>query len=380
MVKRIVEWWLGVALIVCLGMAFSSEAQTAIANNAADMLNKIVMVADSTIPRTVTNLFTFNRSSSAPFAVNSGAAKVSNLDADKVDGYEGSTLLDIGRCDFRLTLTTAVPVTTSDVTAATTVFVTPTSGYQCAVYDGATAWLGRTSTELSFSIAGFAINTNFDVWLYDNAGTLATESLAWSGDTTRATALTTQNGVLVKTGATTRRYLGTFRTTGTLGQTEDSFAKRFVWNYYNRHPRPMRLTDPTNTWNYTLAVIRQANAGTAPTPNQIAFVIGVADTMVEGQVSALAFNASAEGAVIWAIGIGQDSTTTFTSGFLGGYTQNSANNSYQQLTSTLKLLPVAGYHFWSWNEYSSAVGTTTWAGDANTPLLTQSGIHGWIDG
>jgi hypothetical protein len=36
---------------------------------------------------TVTGLWSFSRSTSAPFGVNSGAAAVTNLDADKVDGY-----------------------------------------------------------------------------------------------------------------------------------------------------------------------------------------------------------------------------------------------------------------------------------------------------
>jgi hypothetical protein len=35
----------------------------------------------------VTGLWSYSRSTSAPFGVNSGAAVVSNLDADKVDGY-----------------------------------------------------------------------------------------------------------------------------------------------------------------------------------------------------------------------------------------------------------------------------------------------------
>ena len=43
---------------------------------------------------TITGLHTFSRSTNAPFAVNSGAAVVANLDADKLDGQQGSHYLD----------------------------------------------------------------------------------------------------------------------------------------------------------------------------------------------------------------------------------------------------------------------------------------------
>lgn len=62
-------------------------------NTAADALNKVIMFADSTTPRTVTNLFTFDRGANPPFAVGASATKVANLDADKVDGIEGTAML-----------------------------------------------------------------------------------------------------------------------------------------------------------------------------------------------------------------------------------------------------------------------------------------------
>lgn len=81
------------AILGCLLLTWfvvPASLQTTIANNAADMSGKIVMVADSATPRTVTNLFTFNRGgTNAPFAVgNSGAVTVTNLDADKLDGLD----------------------------------------------------------------------------------------------------------------------------------------------------------------------------------------------------------------------------------------------------------------------------------------------------
>ena len=59
-------------------------------NSAADLSGKTVMVLETA--ETITALKTFDRDPSAPFAVTSGSAKVSNLDADKVDGYEAAAL------------------------------------------------------------------------------------------------------------------------------------------------------------------------------------------------------------------------------------------------------------------------------------------------
>ena len=51
--------------------------------------------------------------------------------------------------------------------------------------------------------------------------------------TARATALARQDGVLVKSGATTRRYLGTVRTNGSVSF-EDAPFLRHIWNVQNQ--------------------------------------------------------------------------------------------------------------------------------------------------
>jgi len=140
----------------------------------------------------------------------------------------------ISQIDGRLTLTSGVPVTTSDVTAATTIYFTPYKGNHIALYnEDFEDWRLHNFTELSYSLAGIAADTNFDVFVYNNAGTLSLEIVAWSDATTRATALAVQDGVYVKSGAFAHRFLGAFRTTSTIGQCEDSQEKRFVSNFYN---------------------------------------------------------------------------------------------------------------------------------------------------
>lgn len=166
-------------------------------------------------------------------------------------------LASAGIQDFRLTLTSGSPVgPTSDVTAATTLYCCPYKGSFISLFDG-TNWAIYSSAQFSIAVPAVA-NQMYDVFCYANAGVPTLELAAWTNDTTRATALVYQNGVLVKSGATTRRYIGSFRTTSVAGQTEDSQTKRYVWNMNNRVGRKLFYLSPANiytvpansTWQY----------------------------------------------------------------------------------------------------------------------------------
>ena len=145
----------------------------------------------------------------------------------------------------RLTLTSGTPVTTADASGGT-IYFTPYKGNKVSLYSAGRAdWIIHAFTELSASLAGIAIDKNVDVFLYDNAGTLTLNLVEWSNDTTRATALTVQDGVYVKNGALGYLYLGTLRTSAS-GTAADSVIQRFVWNYYNRITRQIYRTEDTD--------------------------------------------------------------------------------------------------------------------------------------
>ena len=59
-----------------------------VSNPTSNLSGKELMITTGT--HTVTGLLTFDRDPSAPFAVTSGSAKVSNLDADLLDGLEAA--------------------------------------------------------------------------------------------------------------------------------------------------------------------------------------------------------------------------------------------------------------------------------------------------
>lgn len=61
-----------------------------IANTTANVSGQTVTLAGR--DHTITGSWTFDRDPSAPFTVSAGSAVVTNLDADKVDGYEASAL------------------------------------------------------------------------------------------------------------------------------------------------------------------------------------------------------------------------------------------------------------------------------------------------
>lgn len=59
-----------------------------VTNTSASLSGKTLLKAEDA--QTITGLKTFNLGANAPFAVAAGALLVSNLDADKLDGQEGS--------------------------------------------------------------------------------------------------------------------------------------------------------------------------------------------------------------------------------------------------------------------------------------------------
>lgn len=288
-----------------------------------------------------------------------------NLPASMID--DGT-----GLCEGRLTLTTGTAVTTSNVSAATSVYFTPYNGNRVSVYNG-NSWEKFSFTERTLALGTLSSGKNYDVFLYSNSGTLTLESLVWTDDTTRATALTLQNGVLVKSGATTRRYLGTFRTTSTT-TTEDSETKRFLWNQYNRVERSMNVIDTTNQWSYTTNAWRQANGNTA---NKVEFLVGSA----EDPVSAILIQSMGYDPGSFSIsGIGLDSLTARSGITAVGYNNNIAAISLS-LTATYRGYPGVGYHYLAWLEHGlgSPAGSIFY-GDNGESGIRQSGMTAAIRG
>lgn len=270
------------------------------------------------------------------------------------------------QCDGRLTLESGVAISTSDQTAKTTVYFTPYLGDKVALYDGAN-WDGYSFTERSLSLSGLTANLPHDIFLYDSAGTLTLEAVAWTNTTTRATGLTTVAGVYVKSGTNTKRYLGTICTTASTGQCEDSEDFRGVWNCYHRVPRKLKKTDTTNSWTYGTASWRSWNNSTA---NRVEVVIGLNEEPVYLLFAGLAGSSAAASSV----GIALDSTSTNSADvtpFINALSGAALNG-----TSVYNAQVGIGYHYLQLVEYAAG-GTVSFYGDAGV-AYTQVGASGHV--
>ena len=213
----------------------------------------------------------------------------------------------------RLTLSSGVPVMTSSIAAAGTVYWTPYRGNVVWLHDGATAWASYELSELSLSLAGLTASRLHDIFLDNNGGTPQLAAVAWTNDTTRATALTKQDGRYVLTGATDYLYLGTiyvdgsnqcthrFGTSATSGQS----AHYGVWNHYNRVLVAADVGDSTDNWTYNSGVNATWRNANASTHNRVTFVIGVAEDAIMAEYVCFCAATTSYGD----IGIGLNSST-----------------------------------------------------------------------
>lgn len=235
--------------------------------------------------------------------------------------------------------------------------------------------VGNTAANGTWTVANIAANTfELATSIGNGAYTAATGFL--SARTSTGKLVLTTTGTYTKTADLTRRYLGSFSTTGVSGQTEDSASKRYVWNYYNRQRRSLLRRESTATYTYTLATWRQTHADTA---NQVEAVIGVADAPVALTSMSLFTTATASLAV--AIGIGVDTTTIPNTSLIGGSGDSGTGNVFTPMIIRGDLFTNAGRHTFAMLEFSTASGTTTWYGGGSlVTAIVETGITGFIEG
>lgn len=247
-------------------------------------------------------------------------------------------ILDLGTgtvlastCEGRLTTESGVPVSTADRVAQSTLYFTPYRGNRVALYSG-TAWVYATLVERSLALTGLTTDKNYDVFLWNNAGTLTLEpSAAWTSDTVRADALALQDGIRVKASATTRRHVGTIRATGAT-TTADASAARFVWNATNQRARPLStaFTAVRTTTSTSFVEVH--------TEIRAQFVLGdVGDVSLV--VSGTANNSTSGQATLTALGV--DGTTPIAP---SGRTGSSISQRLPAACAASLSLP-AGYHY-----------------------------------
>jgi hypothetical protein len=255
---------------------------------------------------------------------------------------------------------------------------------------GATIASITDATHIEMSANGTADATNnitfkipaskvVDVFAYNLSGAvkLAFGPL-WTNTTTRATALTTKDGVPVLTGSYSisgtvytegkLKWIGTVGTTATAGQTEDSETGRYVWNKYNKVHKNLRSYNSNSSWSMSGTItFREFNNGSGQVRGK--FVIGEAQSFQ----LATSTNASAGD----------------TSAYIGVYIDRDGSASYNVRCHVaafygwtgyvpfLKIGPAidseivpAGYHYYTQYEWSSGNMTHLPGGGAYSHIHT----------
>jgi phage-related tail fiber protein len=180
------------------------------------------------------------RGTAAPTSVAAGVASAQGTSSTwaSIDHVHGIVALDHGLNNFRISNNaTSMPTTAT----ASTVTLAPHDGNRVALYDG-TNWQNVTlASGATVSVTGQTTGRPCDVFLAYNSLTTATLVLTpWTSANARATAIVQQNGVWVKSGTLTQRYLGTILpdSSTTFTHRQDTSGTTFpicgLWNQDNR--------------------------------------------------------------------------------------------------------------------------------------------------
>lgn len=292
----------------------------------------------------------------------------------------------------RLTLTTLTPVLAATTTGAATVYYTLYEGNIVPLYNG-TIFVPTVFTEMSNVLANSsvgkagpaaaAVNSNYDLFVWDDAGTMRlTRGPAWTSGTSRGTgAGTTErervlgwyvNKYAITNGPAAQRgtYVGTIRTNSGAATVDMNFggisaggteAKFNVWNMYNRVSAAFAVGDSTNSWTYSSATFRAANGSNTM---RVSFVTGEADSALAAIYNAPCLPSSSTNA---AAGVALDSTSVASkTGVAGGTAVSAATAFYNGQ-------PVLGSHYLQAVE-ASTVNTyaVTFYGDAGSATIQNS--------
>jgi hypothetical protein len=333
-----------------------------------------------------------------PFTLTNGQpADATQVMANFNNALACAALLQVRAPAGRLTLATGTPVMTSDVAGATTVFFTPYNGRAVPIWNGSFfvmidtgGELSQATTDTTKSPAAVAANSNYDVFVWNDSGTIrATRGPAWTSDTARGTGVGTtelqllngfwvnRNAIANGPGANLGTYVGTIRSNA-LTQIDMKFgsiaagggaAVIGIWNAYNRVMLSFFVADATPSWTYNSATFRPADNSVN---NRISMVRG----LNEDGVNAVYSEVVDIGLGIYAaVFIGLDSTSTLATQANGADLGNAAG--FEGMTgANYAGYPGLGFHFLQALERVNGSGTATFYGTYAPLNANNQGLSG----
>lgn len=248
-----------------------------------------------------------------------------------VNGQSGAITLGF-EAKARVSLTSGVPVTESDVAGAANIFVMP-AGHNFTLISDGTNDLPKSYSQLQITLdATNALSgKNYDIWMALSGSVVVVGyGPDWSagggsnamggarGSGAGSTAYVLTNGRPVNANSITIRkdsgttytipagqanLVGGFRCTAN-GLTEDSALNRLVWSTY-AVTRYGSAVDVTNNWSYSTASYRVANGNSA---NRVAVLAGLPGRLTRANVLAYATNSTSTVRPVTP-GVGINSTT-----------------------------------------------------------------------
>lgn len=206
----------------------------------------------------------------------------------------------------RLTGVTGDP-TGEPAPSTATIYYTPYKHNRIPLYNSTLGkWISIAFAELSLSIAALTDNLPFDVFVWENGGAGGLEGVSWSTLAARATALALVDGIYTKSGAPTRRYVGTCYKVG--GVVIDFNITRGIWNLYNRIAKGFSVNNDLSVgWNYSTATWRARNNDAASCFSRVCGLDN--EDLVTCDVHARFINSSGTTRTA-AVGIGLNNSTT----------------------------------------------------------------------
>jgi len=382
---------------VTTGAAGSSASALITGTPPSQTLDLTIPRGDQGIPGSVTNgdkgditvtgtgdTWTIDNSAVTTAKIAAAAITIPKLGADVLALFPLAT--------GRLTLVSGTAFTSADTVGATNVYYTPAEGDVISIYDG-TNFVPQVFTELTLALSSNSGHTgyhqsgkNFDLFAVLDSGTLRLATgPAWTSDTGRGTGAGTtelemlkgqpvnKNAITMRFGsasgntisaaARAGRYLGTLRTTAD-GVTEDSVAKRFLWNAFNQVELHMRRTDPAGSWAYTSGTPRYANGNAL---NRLEFVTGLTGAKVDAFAVQGATTTTTGSAGVY-LGLDSSSTNAGSDGLMNLLQPNASLTLVSYGRIDYSGYPGVGFHFLSHIEVGAA-GFTMYEGGISGRLM-----------
>lgn len=273
---------------------------------------------------------------------------------------------------LRLTLQSGAAIPANDISSSPTVTVAPFASAAIALFDGS-AWISRIVDPMpSAAPSPSAASTNYAVYAYWDGADVKLEVLPWP------LGVDLQDGVPVKTGDATRRYIGAVGTDAT-GAFVDTRKKRLVWNRDNQVARPIYGVESTGVWYFSASnVWRELNNAAS---SRVEVLVGAnlgAGAYVSVQTLGMALVSSpSTSTAYYSTGVGIDSSTVNVAQILN--LGRASSTVYGNNSSSYEgYITVPGRHTVRSLEIGQTGITYYVMGYASSPPFGQNGLNGFV--